>query len=63
MASELRVVKVGADAKYPRTIQPYCSDSRAPNFGQVLQSFEQSCESCAYLNLRQSWAGAEQAAG
>jgi hypothetical protein len=56
-STELRIVKTGAGEQYPRTIQPFCTDSRAQSFGQILESFEETCAPCPYLQRRQERTG------
>jgi len=51
VSTELRLVKTSPGADYPRTLQAYCTDTRAAAFGGPLESFEESCSACQYLQL------------
>jgi len=51
LSTELRLVKTAPGADYPRSIQAFCTDTRASAFGGPLESFEESCSACQYLRL------------
>ena len=47
--TELRIMKTEPGAGLPRTIEAFCSEPRAENFGKILESFKKCCADCAYL--------------
>lgn len=52
-STELRVVKTPPRSPYPRTIEAFCTDSRAAQFGNRLPAFGEFCTSCTYLSPRE----------
>jgi hypothetical protein len=52
VSADLRLVRTPPDADYRRTLEAFCTDSRAAAFGRPLESFETSCSACQYLRQR-----------
>jgi hypothetical protein len=49
ISTQLRIVKTSPGSRYPRTIEAFCTNTRAKNFGQLLETFDKSCSTCPYF--------------
>jgi hypothetical protein len=49
-ATELRLLHAPPGSRWPRAIEPFCSDERAARFGAQLSDFATCCARCEFFS-------------